>query len=91
MSLDLSHDSISIINEGGSLSVMATINGEGDLKDVTARSSSPEDITVTAEPGVRGSTGRRFYVIRSVSQQTGVFQVTFESGCGKKEVLVRVR
>ena len=90
-SLDLSHDSISIINEGGSLGVMATINGQGDLKDIIAKSSSPDDITVTAEPGIRGSTGRRFYVIRSISPQTGVFQVTFESGCGKKEILVRVR
>jgi hypothetical protein len=40
---------------------------------------------------IEGVTGRRFFVVKSVSERTGVFQVNFESPCGKREVEVHVR
>ena len=35
--------------------------------------------------------GRAVFDIRSISQNTGIYQVKFELPCGKKEVLVKVR
>ena len=90
-SLELSQEMVSLINDGGSLGVLARIEGDGDFKDVVTTSSSPKDIEVRAETELNGISARRFYVIRSVSTTTGVYQVTFESPCGKQEISVTVR
>ena len=89
--LELSQEMVSLINDGGSLGVLARIEGEGDFKDVVTTSSSPKDIEVKAETELNGISARRFYVIRSVSTTTGVYRVTFESPCGKQEISVTVR
>ncbi len=90
-SLELSHETVSLLNAGGSLGILATVAGEGGFDEMTVISSSPNDVAVRAEPEIEGVTGRRFYVIKSVSTKTGLFQVVFESKCGKKEIVVRVR
>ncbi|MGB7207225.1 MAG: tetratricopeptide repeat protein [Pyrinomonadaceae bacterium] len=90
-SIELSQDMVSLINDGGSLGVLARIEGDGDFKDVVTTSSSPKDIEVKAETELNGISARRFYVIRSVSTTTGVYRVTFESPCGKQEISVTVR
>ncbi|MEK7856925.1 MAG: hypothetical protein AAB288_12600, partial [Acidobacteriota bacterium] len=90
-SIDVSQENISLLNGGGSLGILVSIAGDGQTKDVTATSTSPDDIEVRAEPEISGISGRRFYVIKSVSANTGVYQVNFESPCGKKEISVRVR
>jgi hypothetical protein len=56
-----------------------------------ARSSSPDDVEVLFEPEIIAPAGRAFYVVKSVSSKTGVFTVTFEAPCGKKEMSVTVR
>lgn len=89
--LELDQEAISLINGGGSLGILASITGEGDFKDIVATSSSPKDVEVRAEPEIEGISGRRFYVIKSVSTAVGVYQVTFESRCGKREIIVKVR
>ncbi len=90
-SLELSQEMVSLINDGGSLGVLARIEGDGDFKDVVTTSSSPKDIEVKAETELNGISARRFYVIRSVSTATGLYQVTFESPCGKQKISVTVR
>lgn len=90
-SLEFSQDTVSLINGGGSLGILVSIIGEGDFKDVVAASSSPKDVEVRAEPEIAGIPDRRFYVIKSVSTAVGVFQISFESGCGKRDLVVRVR
>ena len=40
---------------------------------------------------IEGITGRRFFVIKSISDRVGIFQVNFESPCGKRKVTVHVR
>ncbi len=90
-SLELSQENVSLINGGGSLGILVSIIGEGDFKQIVTTSSSPKDVEVKSEPEIDGISVRRFYVIKSVSPAVGLYQVTFESQCGKKEIVVRVR
>lgn len=90
-SIGVSQESIMLLSGGGSLGLRVTIKGEGSVEDVTASSTSSRDIHVRPEPLIDGVTARRFYVIKSVSDKTGIFQVNFESPCGKREVTVHVR
>ena len=86
--IDTSQESISILNDGGSVGILVGIDG-GDLNDISAESSSPKDIDVKLEPAIGGSNS--FYVIRSTSPAPGIYQVMFKAPCGEKELLVRVR
>lgn len=91
--LEISQERVSLINGGGSLGVLLRIEGDGDFKDVVTTSNSPKDIEVRADsgPDIDSTSRRRFYVIKSVSTAVGIFAVTFESPCGKQEILVTVR
>ena len=89
--IGVSQDSISIINNGGRVALLVNLDAPGDVKDLTAASSSDKDIEVTLQPEIAGFPDRRFYVIKSVSTALGVYQVVFAAPCGKKEVLVNVR
>jgi tetratricopeptide (TPR) repeat protein len=88
-SINVSQEKVSLSADGGNIGILAG-TGKPDVS-VSARSSSPEDVEVAAEPEIEGITGRTFFVIRSVSKRVGVYQVWFEAPCGKKEVLVRVQ
>jgi hypothetical protein len=87
----VSQESISLINNGGGLSLLVGRDGEGDLKDLRGTSSSPEDISVERELDIAGVQGRALFVVRSMSERTGRYHVTFELPCGKKDVIVNVR
>jgi hypothetical protein len=80
-----------LLNGGGSLGVSVSFEGEGDFRRITAVSSSAEDVEVRLDPEVGASQNRAFFIIKSVSTKQGVFTVTFEAPCGKKEILVKVR
>ncbi|MGI8786864.1 MAG: tetratricopeptide repeat protein [Pyrinomonadaceae bacterium] len=82
---------ISILNSGGSLSIMVGFENDGETKEIRAASSSPNDIEVTSEPEIGASSNKAFFVIKSISRKTGEFTVTFEAACGKKEITVKVR
>jgi hypothetical protein len=86
-----SQDSMSLINNGGGLSILVGREGEGDLKDLRGTSSSPDDISVERELDIAGVQGRALFVVRSMSERTGRYHVTFELPCGKKDVVVNVR
>lgn len=87
----VSQESVSLLNGGGSLGVLVGFEKEGDLKQITAVSNSPQDVEVVAEPEIGETSGRAFFLIKSISTNKGAFTVTFESPCGKKEILVKVR
>ncbi len=89
--LVISPETLSLINGGGSLGVNVAFEGEGDFRQIRAVSSSPEDIEVLLDTEVGASQNRAFFIVKSRSSKTGVFTVTFEAPCGKKEILVRVR
>jgi tetratricopeptide (TPR) repeat protein len=90
-SLIPSQDSVSILNNGGRLGILLTIEGDGKLEEVTATSSSKDDVEVTFDSEIVKTSNKLFYVIKSISEKTGEFKVIFESPCGKKEIAVRVR
>jgi len=88
--LTLSQENGSLLNDGGSIGILVGIEGAGDIKDLTATSSSPRDITVVLDPGI-GGPRRAFYVIKSVSVMKGIYTIVFESpSCGKREIAVKV-
>jgi hypothetical protein len=89
--LAVSQEKVSLINNGGSISVLVGAGGGADLTSVRAASSSTNDISVAPDTDVEGIEGRRLFVIKSISENTGVFQVTFQLPCGKKEISVTVR
>jgi tetratricopeptide (TPR) repeat protein len=87
----VSQENISLINGGGNVGILVSVDAPGDIKTLTAISSSPKDIELTLEPEIGGISDRRFYVIKSISSAVGVYQVTFATVCGKKDVIVTVR
>ncbi|MGI9054641.1 MAG: tetratricopeptide repeat protein [Pyrinomonadaceae bacterium] len=86
-----SQESVWLVNGGGSLGILVGFAGQGDAKQITAVSSSSKDIEISIEPEIGVNSGRAFFILKSISTKKGAFTVTFNSPCGKKEVLVRVR
>ena len=87
----VSQENISLINDGGTVGLLVTVEAPGDVKNLTATSSSSKDIGVTTEPEIGGVSDSRFFVIKSTSSSLGVYTVTFSAQCGKKDVVVTVR
>ena len=87
----VSQENISLINGGGNLGILVGFEGAGDLKELAASSSSPNDIQVILEPDIGAQSGRAFFVVKSISSNKGIYTVTFESACGKKNVPVKIR
>jgi hypothetical protein len=90
--LSISQDSVSILSQGGSLGVLLGFQGDGgDVSKITATSDSPGDLEILLEPDIGKQSKRAFFIIKSISDKKGTYTVTFDSPCGKKEVLVKVR
>lgn len=89
--IGVSQESVSLINNGGSISMLVSVEQGEDINLVTAVSNSPADVEVRLEPELVSVSGRSMYVIKSMSEKTGMYQVTFKAPCGKKDVIVRVR
>lgn len=81
---------ISIVNDGGILSVALKFENT-ESKEIRAVSDSPADIEVMPASETEKQVDRFLFTVKSISRKTGNFIVTFESVCGKKEVLVNVR
>lgn len=89
--LVVSQESVSILSNGGNLGILLGFRGEGDISKITSTSGNPEDIEITRDPEIGKQSNRAFFIIKSISSNKGAFTVTFDSPCGKKEVLVKVR
>lgn len=88
--LTVSQENVSLLNDGGSIGILVGMEGDGDIKELTATSSNPRDVTVVLDPGIGGAR-RAFYVIKSISVMTGSYTIVFESpSCGKREITVKV-
>lgn len=89
--ITVNQEILSLLNGGGSLGVQVGFDGEGDVSEIKATSSSPNDVEVALDTEIGKNTGKAFFIVKSVSAKTGAFTVTFEAPCGKKEILVKVR
>lgn len=88
--IGVSQDNLSVLNDGGTVGLLVSLEG-GDIKTMSATSSSTKDVEITLEPEIVGLPDRRFYVIKSVSTAVGMYQLVFAAPCGRKEVVVTVR
>ncbi len=89
--IGVSQESVSLINNGGSISMLVSIEQGEDIKLVSGVSSSPKDVEIKLQSDTPAVVGRSMFVVRSISEKTGIFQVSFKAPCGKKDVIVRVR
>jgi hypothetical protein len=89
--VSVSQENISLINDGGIVGLLVTVEKPGDVKNLTATSSSPKDIEVTMQAEIGGISDSRYFVIKSTSSSLGVYTITFAAACGKKNVAVTVR
>lgn len=88
----MDQDEVSIINDGGSIGLLIGLEDRNaDPKKIKAISGSPENIEILFEPELGVSGERAFFIIRSISKDLGIFEVTFDTPCGKKKILVTVR
>ena len=86
-----SQESVSIINNGGSLGILVGFENGGDAGKIKSASSNPTDIEVTFEPEIGALSGRAFFIVKSISENKGLFSAVFEAPCGRKEISVKVR
>lgn len=89
--ITLEQDSISVINNGGSLGILVATNGEVSSDKISIANENTADISVSLEPEIVKTPNRAYYIIKSISTKTGEFKVIFETPCGKKELLIKVR
>ena len=88
--MTVSEDTVRLQNMGGNLAVIVGLDNDRELGELTAVSSSPDDVSVRREV-IEGVTTRALFVLRSISPKAGVYQVRFEMPCGSREIAVRVR
>ena len=90
----VNQENISLLNGGGTIAVMVGFvekSEKSELKEIKAISSNPDDLEIIPDYEFGGNSGRILFVIKSISTKTGLFTITFEAPCGKKELLVKVR
>jgi len=88
--LTVSEETVTVQTGGNATAVIIGLDNDGDVDAVTAVSTSPDDVGVRREV-IGGVKTRALFVVRALSEKTGVYQVRFEMPCGKREIVVRVR
>ncbi|HCA57759.1 MAG TPA: hypothetical protein DEP46_07250 [Blastocatellia bacterium] len=88
-SIAVSQENVTLMNNGGNIGLLVSFDG-GD-GTIEARSSNPDDVEVRREAAIAGLTGRAYFVIRSLTDRKGIFQVLFSTSCGDKLISVNVR
>lgn len=76
---------------GGPIMINVTLDGTGDIRLISAKSESPQDLEVRIEQQTSENPDRALFVIRSISDATGNFTISFEAPCGKQETVVKIR
>ncbi len=85
-------ESVSLLNGGGTIAILVGFEEKGgDLKQIKGIANSPNDIQIIPDYEFTENTGRVLFVIKSISTKKGIYTVTFEAPCGKKEIAVIVR
>lgn len=88
--LTASEPAITLQNSGGELAVIIGSETDEDLSNLSAVSSSPDEIELRRQE-ISAIKGRALFVVRSKSGKAGLYQLSFTLPCGKIGVEVRVR
>lgn len=86
----ISQDSITLTRGKGRVGILVGAEN-GDVKEVKYRTNSPENVDIVHDSEAVGVNGRALFVVRSLTETTGEYKVSFELPCGRKDVQVRVR
>ncbi|MGE3467345.1 MAG: hypothetical protein AB7J13_10465, partial [Pyrinomonadaceae bacterium] len=87
--LTVSEETITLRAGGGDLAVIVGRADDEDIGEISAVTATPESISVRREP-ITGVSTRALFVLKAIGRP-GLYQVTFEVPCGKREVAIRVR
>jgi tetratricopeptide (TPR) repeat protein len=88
--ISLSQENVTLVARGGSIGLLVGVDN-GRIEDIRAISSSPRDVEVISDSDGSVVSTRAFFVLTSISPKVGIFNVTFEAPCGRKQLAVRVR
>ncbi|HEX8649989.1 MAG TPA: tetratricopeptide repeat protein [Pyrinomonadaceae bacterium] len=88
--IQVSEDTLTVRNNGGSTIITVTLMGWGGAGDVTATTTNWPDIAIFPEPKSGSAPGTFKYSITSVSRNVGTYYITLKSPCGEKLLEVRV-
>ncbi len=89
-SISLSESSLTIQN-GGSATIIITLDGATNTNNVTAISSDWSALAAFPEPKKDAGSNTLVFSVTSISKLTGTFTITIKSPCGSKDVTVTVR
>lgn len=88
--ITFSEDTITLQTGGSDQAIIVRREDDAELGEVSAVSSSPRDVSVRKQT-IAGMKTQALFVVRPVGDRTGVFQITFEMACAKRDLIVRVR
>lgn len=88
--INVSEETVNLIAGGGDLAVIIGLDDDSEIGTITTKTSSEQDVTIRREQ-IAGMKTRALFVLRSISDRLGLYQVTFELPCGKRTVAVNVR
>ena len=88
--LNASDEILTLNKSGNEMAVVIGLDDDGELDGLTATSNSPKNVSVTRKV-IEGVTTRGIFIIRSITPNTGMYQIKFDMPCGKKVVLIKVK
>lgn len=88
--ITFSEEAINLRTGAGDLAVIVGREDDAEVGGISAVSSSPADISVRRQQ-IAGMKTRALFVVRSLSERVGVYQITFEMACAKRDLIVNLR
>ncbi|MBK9214807.1 MAG: hypothetical protein IPM59_04290 [Chloracidobacterium sp.] len=88
--ITFSEEAINLQTGGGDLAVIVGREDDAEVGGISAVSSSPADISVRRQQ-IAGMKTRALFVVRPLSERVGLYQITFEMACAKRDLIVNLR
>jgi hypothetical protein len=76
---------------GGSGTIVARLEGGGDLARLTATTPNWSDIIILRQPAGETEADTARFTVNSISKTPGTFTVALKSPCGAKQIAVTVK
>lgn len=88
--ITFSESAVNLQTGAGDLAVIVGREDDAELGGISAVSSSPADISVRRQQ-IAAMKTRALFIVRPVSERVGVYQITFEMACAKRDLIVNLR